>query len=42
MREPEVQRFRAGLRGNETTASTVCVYYCRTYYKTVCGGGGGQ
>jgi hypothetical protein len=20
----------------------VCVYYCRTYYKAVCGGGGGQ
>ncbi len=23
-------------------AIRVCVYYCRTYYKAVCGGGGGQ
>jgi hypothetical protein len=24
------------------TLQCVCVYYCRTYYKAVCGGGGGQ
>jgi hypothetical protein len=22
--------------------NSVCVYYCRTYDKAVCGGGGGQ
>ena len=25
-----------------TNVSNVRVYYCRTYYKAVCGGGGGQ
>jgi hypothetical protein len=24
------------------TSRLVCVYYCRTYDKAVCGGGGGQ
>ena len=27
---------------SEKRGGGVCVYYCRTYYKAVCGGGGGQ
>jgi hypothetical protein len=30
------------LAAPRSTSQCVCVYYCRTYYKAVCGGGGGQ
>ncbi len=33
---------RTSERGGTSERVSVCVCYCRTYYKAVCGGGGGQ
>jgi hypothetical protein len=33
---------RRMLDSSDVVSVTVCVYYCRTYDKAVCGGGGGQ
>ena len=33
---------RARYRKTARAADFRCVYYCRTYYQAVCGGGGGQ
>ena len=44
MKEEEARQGRQkGLENcQESKRWEVCVYYCRTYYKAVCGGGGGQ
>ncbi len=44
-RDYEPRPVWTSLRGEMEDMSVrvcVCVYYCRTYYKAVCGGGGGQ
>jgi hypothetical protein len=39
--QPEVRLCSSGLMMMVECRPCVCVYYCRTYYKAVCAGGGG-